>query len=338
MTLEFRDKWDNRINKKGNNVIAGVEFATFGMRDKMTLPKGVDEKEDIKTFREATLRAVESAARNVAAIKCNAAYFQTPEKMQVLKEAAELGKSLGLVLFLDAKISDIGSTNDAWIFSHMEMGWDVTTIAPYAANIGETVKLVKDKERKLAAIGMGFMSNPEYIQEALFVKDSDVSVKFREIALIHKNSLKDAKDNSEIAKLNVEFAELVIDLVVNSDESQFILDRLYEYRIKELVKAGAEGIVVGATLKADNVHLQNTLKFVRENDLYILGPGVGAQGGTIDGFADILEANGVDFARVGPNIGRDFMFPKGMNSTFDDREEALKNFAQVAGRRLLKNK
>jgi orotidine-5'-phosphate decarboxylase len=86
------------------------------------------------------------------------------------------------------------------------------------------------------------------------------------------------------------------------------------------------------------VHLQNTLKFVRENDLYILGPGVGAQGGTIDGFADILEANGVDFARVGPNIGRDFMFPKGMNSTFDDREEALKNFAQVAGRRLLKNK
>jgi orotidine-5'-phosphate decarboxylase len=177
---------------------------------------------------------------------------------------------------------------------------------------------------------------PEVMEAAL--KVLTVIQKKYNLNLILKEALKKLNSESEIKFLKSEFANLMIDLVVDSDESQFILDRLYEYRIKELAESGAEGIVVGATLKPENPHLKRTLELAKDNNLFILGPGVGAQGGTIDGFADMLEANGIDFKMVGPNIGRDTMFPKGSNSNDDDRSGAIEFFVKAAARRILKSR
>jgi orotidine 5'-phosphate decarboxylase subfamily 2 len=271
--MQFTEKWSGAVDKTGNTIIAGLDPARFGMRDKMTLQEKV-------SFRDWCLDYVEAVAPHVAGIKCNAGYFQDPEGMKVLQEIAFLAKEKGLVTIIDAKISDIGSTNDAWLFNQTD--WDATTIAPYAGNIEDTVKM--GKARGLGVIGMGYMSNPEYEHEARFV-DLDTGKK------------------------------------------------LYEDRIEKLLANNADAIVVGATLKGDNPNLIRTLQMAK-GKTFLLVPGIGAQGGTVNGFLDNAIVNGIDPKTAMLNVGRDMMFPNGLSSTGQDQADAAMRFAKLSADRI----
>lgn len=74
---------------------------------------------------------------------------------------------LGLLVIIDAKVAEIGSTADAWIYDYADLGADAVTLAPYAGNIPEMIQHAH--ERGVAAITMGLMSNPEFKRELGFV-------------------------------------------------------------------------------------------------------------------------------------------------------------------------
>jgi orotidine-5'-phosphate decarboxylase len=155
----FSELWHKTREKKGSVIIAGVDPAPAGMRDKNALPEGVN-------MRDWCLKYIEAVAPYVAGIKCNPAYYQYPDGLALMEEITALGKAHGLVTLADYKISDIGSTNDSWLFYTKKMGFDGVTAAPYAGNVEQVIEQAHNHE--LGVFTMALMSNPEYISEMVF--------------------------------------------------------------------------------------------------------------------------------------------------------------------------
>jgi orotidine-5'-phosphate decarboxylase len=163
MENNFTKRWHEAREKKGSNIVAGVDPAVFEMGRGVTgLPKGVDKL-------EWSLEYIDAVAPHVACVKANAGYFGYAGDRIILKKVVEHAHALGMPAIVDAKISDIGPTSDAWMYDYAKLGFDATTIAPYAGNIKELVKYAHG--RSLAAISMGLMSNPEYRREMNFVNE-----------------------------------------------------------------------------------------------------------------------------------------------------------------------
>ncbi len=98
--------------------------------------------EAIGAFSKEVVRAV---AGCVPAVKFQAAFFERfgPEGMKGLWEAATLAKQLGLVVVLDGKRNDIGSTAEAYADAYLGPegeSWDVDalTVNPYLGSDGIT--------------------------------------------------------------------------------------------------------------------------------------------------------------------------------------------------------
>jgi orotidine-5'-phosphate decarboxylase len=157
---KFIELWHQKRAEKKSILVAGLDPATSAMREsEESLPKDTDKATWCKKY-------VESVAPYVVAIKPNLAYFQGEHDRVLLNEIISLAHQLGLLVICDSKISDIGSTNDAWMYFDTLSGFDATTIAPYAGNIEGTITTAH--KRGIAAISMGLMSNPEFMSEALF--------------------------------------------------------------------------------------------------------------------------------------------------------------------------
>jgi orotidine-5'-phosphate decarboxylase len=131
-----------------------------------TLFAGCDPKVDQDNLEEWCLRYVDDVAPYVAGIKCNPAYFQSEQGIRTLRKITEFCKNNKMLSIIDYKVSDIGSTNDAWFYFAKDLGFDMVTIAPYAGNIEQAIKSAHNVG--LGVISMGLMSNPEFISEALF--------------------------------------------------------------------------------------------------------------------------------------------------------------------------
>ena len=61
-------------------------------------------------------------------------------------ELAKLCRKKELLFLLDAKYSDIGSTNDAWMHYAQILGADAITIAAYAGNLQQSIELAQQKK------------------------------------------------------------------------------------------------------------------------------------------------------------------------------------------------
>jgi len=59
---------------------------------------------------------------------------------EILQKITEKSHELELLVIMDSKIADIGSTNDAWIAHWADYGFDAVTIAPYAGNIENAIE------------------------------------------------------------------------------------------------------------------------------------------------------------------------------------------------------
>ena len=165
---DFKTLWHAAREKKNSNIIAGLDPAEFALgRGESGLSEGVDT-------REWALAYVEAVSPYVAGVKPNLGYFQRADLLDLLKEIGEIVHAKGLVYIADAKISDIGSTNDAWAHYIRELGFDAVTFAPYAGNLEDSIKSAHD--RSIAAITMGLMSNPQYATEMNFKNEEGTSL------------------------------------------------------------------------------------------------------------------------------------------------------------------
>lgn len=162
----FITQWHTAREKHNSNIVAGCDPSVGGRKDGDSLPEGV-------SLYDWCMRYVEAVAPFVAGVKCNPAYFQTEEGIRTLRAITDFTRSNGLVSIVDCKASDIGSTNDAWFKAYKQLGFDATTIAPYAGNIEGSIR--DAHQQGIGAITMGFMSNPEYATE-MFFSDGDTTL------------------------------------------------------------------------------------------------------------------------------------------------------------------
>ena len=99
--------------------------------------KSSNKKQQIKKIESFSLSCIEAAQNRVPAIKPQVALFEKfgPEGMEVLQQIGESARSAGLLVIMDAKRGDIGSTSnayaDAWLGEDAAFYCDALTVNPF---------------------------------------------------------------------------------------------------------------------------------------------------------------------------------------------------------------
>jgi orotidine-5'-phosphate decarboxylase len=166
----FIHRWHVVSATANSKVLAACDPAVQSRRDGDSLPEGVN-------MYDWCMRYVEAVLPHVAGFKLNPAYYQSEMGIKTLKSIVDFSRSEGRISLVDAKVSDIGSTNDAWFAGYAAIGFDAVTIAPYAGNIEGSI--ADAHARGLGAITMGFMSNPEFATEMSFTDGSATLMEVR---------------------------------------------------------------------------------------------------------------------------------------------------------------
>jgi len=158
----FLQRYYRLSREKESFLCIGLDPAIPSMRDRFIVPRHLIEKyghsEGIKHF---CLEFIEAVAPYTPMIKLNAWYILPALSFEVVTEIVTAVRDFGCLAFLDAKLSDIGSTNEAALYWIEKMGFDAVTFSPFPGYVDGTDALYKWSENK----GKGIfvlckMSNP----------------------------------------------------------------------------------------------------------------------------------------------------------------------------------
>ncbi|MCK4522354.1 MAG: orotidine 5'-phosphate decarboxylase [Nanoarchaeota archaeon] len=284
--MTFLEKWLKSVDKKNSVLCAGLDPAEFDMgRGEKGLAGGTNKK-------YWALRYLESVAPYCAAIKPNLQYWKDRGDMSTLLDISTTAHALGMVVIDDSKLADIGSTNDAGIFYAKSKGTDAVTFSPFAGNIAEAAEQAKNRD--IGIICMCLMSNPEYKKE--------------------KNKLVPLCEDDHYYNIDlrtiegIPYAKQYIQLAYDAN------------------KYGLDGIVIGAPSKKNHIkeeEIQRVRSYVND-DMLVLLPGVGAQGGEADAIWKYFDAN-----KVIVNVGRALMLPNGSKSTPQEQAQTAKQYQEM---------
>lgn len=282
----FARAWVETVDRRDSVLCAGLDPPPAALgRGEKGLATGADR-------REWALRYVEAVAPACAAVKPNVQYWKGPGDIAVLEEVCAAARDLGLLIIEDAKLADIGSTNDAGFFYAARRA-DAVTFAPFAGNVAEAVGQAHG--RGVGIIVLCLMSNPEYASQ----KDKRRAGAGRSGVPAVPESPRGPRSPAGPQPQYLELAA-------------------------EARAAGADGVVVGAPSAANHI-AEAELLAVAERigpETVVLMPGVGAQGGEAAG---VWRAFGEQQVIV--NAGRALMFPAGSRSTPAEQAEAARNLS-----------
>ncbi len=179
--MNFKQKFHELSKAKNSLLLAGVDTATKEMSGNEGSPNNYPNNNhpnnnypNREKKLQFSLDFIEAVADFCVGIKINLAYWQDKTDGEALSELAKLCKKKELLFLLDAKYSDIGSTNDAWMHYAQILGADAITIAAYAGNSQQSIELAHRK--KLAVFTMGLMSNPEFKTEMSFTNSKGIKL------------------------------------------------------------------------------------------------------------------------------------------------------------------
>ena len=147
--MQFADRLFRAVRQVGNPVLVGIDPRVED------LPKGFLDTfpADRKGYAEAIGRfgigVVDAVAGLVPAVKFQAAFYEMygPQGYEALHATASHAKTRGLVVIIDGKRNDIGSTAEAYakaylgkvrVGDHLESPWpaDALTVNPYLGSDG----------------------------------------------------------------------------------------------------------------------------------------------------------------------------------------------------------
>jgi len=290
-TRTFRDKWLEAVDRKNSVLCAGLDPAEFAMgRGEKGLPQGVDKI----WWAEEYINAV---APFCAAVKPNYQYWKSRDGEVALYHIHGMAHSRGLVVIDDSKLADIGSTNDAGVYSAARRA-DAVTFSPFAGNLEEATQ--QAHARGIGLISMVLMSNPEYERE--------------------KNKLVPLNEDEACSEYYME------EVIRVSESGGCPYVKQYIQLAHDARKFGTDGIVIGAPSDKNHItdkEISRVRNYV-EGDALVLLPGVGAQGGEAGA---IWREFGKDDVIV--NVGRSLMLPKGSKSTPAQQAEAAKQYRDM---------
>lgn len=220
-------------------------------------------EEPDKIISEFNKILIENTCDLIPVIKPQIAFYEKYEALNALKETIRFAHKNGILVILDAKRNDIGSTSEAYAYSLFEnFNADACTINAYLGF--DCVKpFLQYKERGVFILVK--TSNPSSIEfQDLF------SIRLEEIS----NDITQYKVKSQILKRNyIQIAELICKW---SDNLQ---------RFSDFTNLGA---VVGATFPQELKNIREILK-----NSFILIPGYGVQGALAKDIKNGFYENGL---------------------------------------------
>jgi orotidine-5'-phosphate decarboxylase len=139
MSDSFSQRLAQAIQSKGNAVCVGLDPRVSqlpSMLRESRSSSGLSAAAIVRTYCFGLLDVV---ASKVPIVKPQVAFFEKlgPEGMEVLRSVAERANELGLLVLLDAKRGDIGSTAEAYASAYLgagkrsAFGGDALTVNPY---------------------------------------------------------------------------------------------------------------------------------------------------------------------------------------------------------------
>lgn len=161
--MSFKEAWLEAVQKKKSLLCVGLDPALYGQRGGLTLQKGKDKL-------DYSLQVIDQVAPFAAAIKPNRQYFRDVDRSSMQKITKAI-KDRGMLAIDDAKIADIGSTNEAAFYDAKEEGFDAITYAPFPGNIKEAIET--GHRLGLGVISLALMSNPEFaLMKTAMIQDT----------------------------------------------------------------------------------------------------------------------------------------------------------------------
>jgi len=249
----FADRLIAAVRAKGNPVLVGLDPRAE------SLPAGIatsgDSKETASAFSSFCRGVIDVVAPLVSAVKPQAAFFEQlgPPGMQALKETIDHAARKGLLIVLDGKRHDIGSTATGYAEAYLGPGdaspWscDALTVSPY---LGDDSLMPFVDTAKVRGGGI-----------FILVKTSNPGGKrFQDLVA----------DGKPIYRHVAEYVESLSAQTAGSNGY------------------GCVGAVVGATYPEQLAELRKAMPHT-----WFLIPGFGAQGGTAKDCAAAFDANGL---------------------------------------------
>jgi orotidine-5'-phosphate decarboxylase len=119
--MHFADRLLARIQAVGNPVLVGIDPRPAQLPPGFLDRFGSGRLATAQAFAAFGREVVEVVAPLVPAVKFQAAFYEVlgPEGMAALQETAELARHRGLIVILDGKRNDIGSTADAYAQAYL---------------------------------------------------------------------------------------------------------------------------------------------------------------------------------------------------------------------------
>ncbi len=255
-----------------------------------------EPNEVIKEFNKIL---IESVHELIPVIKPQIAFYEKYDALDALKETIKFAHKMDLLVILDSKRNDIGSTSEAYASSTFEVyGVDACTLNAYLGSDGITPYL-KYKDKGLFILVK--TSNPS-------------STEFQDLFSIRLNEV--ANDSTKVTLANVELERNYIQMarLVNEWALDANLDTFFSFHNM--------GVVVGATFLEE-------LKAIRRivPHSFILMPGFGAQGATVNAIKHGFNENGLGGI---VNSSRDIIYAYHQSQKF-----APKDFGKAAREKIL---
>ncbi len=138
--MKFPDRLFAAIQAKGTPAMVGLDPRLNRLPEPFRQQAEQGVSQAAATLVDYHRALLDLLAPHVAIIKPQSAFFEQlgAAGIEALADAIQYAKDLGLLVLLDAKRGDIGSTSEAYALSYLEGGWnnafpaaDALTINPY---------------------------------------------------------------------------------------------------------------------------------------------------------------------------------------------------------------
>lgn len=137
--LSFSDRLAQAVRRCGNPVLVGLDPRWENLPEPIRIGVTAQPAEMAAAYRRFCVEVVDVVAGRVPAVKPQAAFFEQlgPAGFAALGDVVAHAKSRGLLVILDGKRNDIGSTAaayaDGWLGHSAECPWraDAITVSPY---------------------------------------------------------------------------------------------------------------------------------------------------------------------------------------------------------------
>jgi len=128
----FVERYLELSREKESILCVGLDPAVRGMRERYLVPQPLIERHGLRGgVKRFCLDIIEAVAPYTAMIKPNAQYLTYILTLEDLREIVEAIHEADCLALLDAKLSDISSTNQAALHWIGAVGFDAVTFSPY---------------------------------------------------------------------------------------------------------------------------------------------------------------------------------------------------------------